>query len=711
MFARSSHFESDTRTWYIVTRPIFHGSDGTDRGRYRVPRAPTTCVCTPVAKKSPDQKINALPPIERRWFFAFTVMFPFLLLLLLELILTAVRYGPDMSLFTKEIIAGNEYLIMNPEVKSRYFTKVEFSPNTSPDYFKMPKPQGTYRIFCLGGSTTVGFPYGYVGSFSTYLRDRLKYIFPDRTIEVINLGMTATNSFTTLDIARELVDYAPDMFCVYDGHNEFYGALGIASHESVGGSRWLVKLHLRLIHFRSYVFFRDLFGAIAHFFSGAENAGDHGTMMERLALGKYIPYRSALYTNALDDFRANMEDLRTLCQRRGILLLLSSQVSNLRDQPPFVSGDFRNPDPAAMLRYNLQFNRGVTFLLDSRPDSALAAFSLLMPVDSLRADLRFQRARCLDSLGRKEEARQEYECARDLDQLRFRTSSDFNDAIRNAADGKTSFFVDMERKFRANSTDSLIGKSLILEHLHPNARGYFLMAKEYTHIMHLYGLVESQDKWNERDRFDDDSLWARRPMTLLDSLCAARRIAQLTSGWPFRSNVRELDPVRAEDTLGTIVGEMVSGRISWEQGHVAAVQFFQNRRMWEMSERELKVLINQIPLNVSAYLLLGKQYLNLGMNMEAAGVLLASTKVEQTFFANRALGILALEPQVAIPFLERALTFDQPAATKADVAALLADTFLRAGRTQDALTQASTAIQWDPTNAQARRLLAQLRKQ
>jgi tetratricopeptide (TPR) repeat protein len=198
-------------------------------------------------------------------------------------------------------------------------------------------------------------------------------------------------------------------------------------------------------------------------------------------------------------------------------------------------------------------------------------------------------------------------------------------------------------------------------------------------------------------------------MTVLDSLCAARRIAQLLSGWPFRPDSRELDPPPPQDTLGSIVAEMVGGRISWEQGHVAAVQYYQNRKMWGMAEREFRVLINQIPLNVSAYLLLGKQYLGLGMNREAAGILLASTTVEQTFYANRMLGALALDPKDAVPFLEKALTFDQPPKIKSDVGSMLADAYAQLGRTQEAKTQAASALQWDPDNAQARRLLSLLK--
>ena len=78
----------------------------------------------------------------------------------------------------------------------------------------------TFRIFCLGGSTATGYPYWYNASFSFFLKTRLKIIFPDKNIEVINLSMTAVNSFTVLDMVKELPEYEPDLILVYDGHNE-----------------------------------------------------------------------------------------------------------------------------------------------------------------------------------------------------------------------------------------------------------------------------------------------------------------------------------------------------------------------------------------------------------------------------------------------------------------------------------------------------------
>jgi len=67
----------------------------------------------------------------------------------------------------------------------------------------------------------------------------------------------------------------------------------------------------------------------------------------------------------------------------------------------------------------------------------------------------------------------EYIRARDLDELRFRASGDFNRAIlRQERDAEVGT-VDMEQLFMANSPDSLIGNGFILEHLHPNSFGIF----------------------------------------------------------------------------------------------------------------------------------------------------------------------------------------------------------------------------------------------
>jgi len=627
--------------------------------------------------RKPSRRKDAQSPPElsskrKRLFFLITVSFPFASLVLLEIALRVFQYGPNLSLFITEEIAGKEYHIMNPDVKYRYFSRVEFSPNTSMDYFLVPKPAGKYRIFCLGASTTVGFPYGYAGSFSAFLRDRLRAVFPDRDVEIINLGMTATNSFTVLDIARELVDYEPDLLIDYGGHNEFYGALGIASYESSGSQRWLTELYLRLVHVRTFLLVRDLIAHVTGFFRSSPETDRHGTMMERLARGKYVPYRGETYNACLDIFKRNLAELKALAVRYRLPLIVSSQVSNLRDQAPFVSA-----------------------------------------VDTFRADLEYRRARVLDSLGNKQNARFAYRNARDYDELRFRASGDFNNALRDAADDTLVFFTDAERYLEANSPDSIVGNNLILEHLHPNAKGYFLIAKAYAQTMRERGLLAKPDAWRERDTVSDERLWQERSLTDLDELCAQRRIGILTSGWPFTEAGVPVDTFGESDSFGKIVSRMVHAELTWEQGHVAAAEYYQGRGEYARAEQEYRVLIRQSPYNVSPYLRLAQAYLAEGSQEDAVAVLRQSLSVEKTFFAGRVLGTVALNekrPEKAIEYLEDAYARAGGIAERSEGGYLLALAYTRSGRNVQAINLLQQILRENPADAQSRRLLQFLQR-
>ncbi len=644
-------------------------------------------------------------------FFTFVIAFPFLLLALLELALRLFHYGPDISLFTTEMIGGRTYSIMNHDVKHRYFSRVAFSPNTSPDYFLNPKPPGTYRIFCLGGSTTVGFPYSYVGSFSTFLRDRLHAIFPEKNIEIINLGMTATNSFTVLDIAREVVDLQPDLFIVYDGHNEFYGALGIASHESLGGSRWLTLAYLRLIHIKAFILLRNTFTTVAGFFKPASTPEEGGTMMERLARGQYIPYASTTYQNALKIFKANMLELTEICSSHNISLILTSQVSNVRDQPPFVSEENSTITLDRLSTFNTAFNAGLTLWMEGHPDSALEQFYKSAAIDSLRADVHYQIARCLGSLGQETNARREYIAARDYDKLRFRASSDFNTAILGMNNNDRTVAVDMEAAFMHEAPDSTIGNDLILEHLHPNARGYFTIAKEYARAMREHQFLASTEEWQSRDTISDATLWQHQPMTELDERYAQRRIDILTSGWPFKPQSSHQHAIPEGDTLGRIVEQVVDARLTWEQGHVAAAEHYERRGDLEKAEKEYQAVMNQVPLNVSSYFRLSHLYIQQSRIDDARRVLLESLKIERSAFASRALGGIELNsgnPAEAVPYLAQAFALSEGVDERSDAGFFYALALTRAGKPELAVTPLQQVLAINPKFKPARDLLRKI---
>lgn len=650
---------------------------------------------------------------KRRIFTLVTISIPFLAIILLEVGLRLMHYGPDLSLLSRVEINGRPYYTMNPGVKLRYFSHVAFSPSTSPDFFSLPKPSRTYRIFCLGGSTTVGYPYWFNGSFSSYLRDRLRAIFPEKQIEIINMGMTATNSFTTADFARELVDCQADLFLVYDGHNEFYGALGAASNESLGATRWITLLYLRLVRLKSFILVRDGYEALSRLFSKPASVEPGATMMEKLAVGHYVPYGSSPYRAALGSFRGNLSDIRSSCESRGIPLLVASQVSNLRGMKPFVSGELPGRTPGERAAFENRFHEGQMLLDAGAADSALHVFRSLLAADSLRADTHFQIARCMKHLGLRAGAEVEYVRARDLDQLRFRTSSDFNNVIRDIADDHGTYFVDMESAFRAASPDSLIGNELIMEHLHPNSGGYFLMAKVFARSMREHGLLADSLEWAHRDTIDDHTLWDDRSVTQIDELMARRSRDVLVSGWPFAQQRPVVPAIPLSDTLGQIAERMTRGTMMWTEAHEAAAQYYVGRGELDLASREYAALVRTVPLNVDYYFRLAGVYATEGRTGMSRSVLNASLNIEKTMPAYRGLGDIALQsgkPLEAITNYKMAISLIQSVQERAEMQYVLALAYLRANMPELCVTELRQVLAERPDFKQAQDLLATIQR-
>lgn len=664
-----------------------------------------------VSKRPPIPLTTISPPEKRRMFIGFMLAFPLFFFVVCELTLRAIGFGPNLDLFVSREIAGATYYTINHDIKGRYFSRIDFSPNTSPDFFRAQKPPGTFRIFCLGGSTTVGYPYGFVGSFSTFLRDRLKAVFPDIQFEIVNLGMTATNSYTALDIARELPDYEPDLIIVYDGHNEFYGALGIASRENIGSSRWITLAYLKLIHLKTFYLLKELLqaalGVVAP--SAVEDVG--GTLMERLAREQFVPRGSETYLNALEIFRSNLEEMCSTLSSKNIPLILTTQVSNLRHLKPFISKPGNELSQSQTQELHASINAGLTHWMNGHSDSALNKFDHAFRLDSTFAEVRYLRARCLDTMGNTATALHEYIRARDFDQLRFRMSSDFNRVLTSFEHGRNIQIVDMEKVIAGASPDGIIGRELILEHLHPTARGYFLMAKEYARVMSANGMPLPEKDWSTRDTVSDDALWHSRPLTALDELCGHRRTQILTSGWPFTLHSTKQSRIDEQDTLSRIAASMVRGDLTWEEGHVSAAEYYKGRGEFGKAAKEFGALINQIPINVSAYLLLAQTYVKDGKIPEARATLQRSLTIEQTSFAYRLLGGIDLEEgntSAAIENLSKAYPLADSPDDKTEIGYLTSVAYFRSHMYDEARASLERTLAVSPSFGPARRLLEKL---
>jgi uncharacterized protein YjbI with pentapeptide repeats len=83
------------------------------------------------------------------------------------------------------------------------------------------KPDDTYRIITVGGSTTFGSGVTNENTWPKILEKKLQSISEGKNIEVINAGIPAAASFIESKLIKEkLIDFKPDLIIIFDGNND-----------------------------------------------------------------------------------------------------------------------------------------------------------------------------------------------------------------------------------------------------------------------------------------------------------------------------------------------------------------------------------------------------------------------------------------------------------------------------------------------------------
>lgn len=463
-------------------------------------------------------------------FILLTLLIPFLLLLGVEGGLRVFGYGTSYPLFVP-VKEAPEYLRVNPDIVRRFMVDEAETPKLwiRPVDFPKKKSPGTVRIFVVGGSTAEGYPYGYGASPAGMLQQRLQRTFPERKIEVITTAMCAVNTYTLLDFTDEIIEQDPDAVLVYSGHNEYVGLLGIGSAFSAGIRRPAVLSFLLLRNLRVF----QLLQRVASTSRPKPKDRSNRTLMATIVREKKIPIGSPLYERGFDQYRANLRAILSRYRKAGIPVFIGTVVSNERDQPPFISGHGEGVDAAAWRRH---FDAGCRALDTGDALMALGEFDTAVDIDDAYAEGHFLRAQALDRLKRFPEARQAYLAAKDRDELRFRAPEAINNIIREVAKEQLAQVVEVQEAFVREARDGIVGTDLMLEHLHPNLRGYFVLADAFHEALRAEEMFGQWDHWIRRDQ-----AWDEIPVTEVDRLYGEYRIRHLTSDWPFS---KRREPIR-----------------------------------------------------------------------------------------------------------------------------------------------------------------------
>jgi tetratricopeptide (TPR) repeat protein len=522
-------------------------------------------------KKESHEKEDRVKLSRGRKFLFNSLLFaviPFILLFLLEMFLRIFNYGEDYRLFVdfpgKEI---QKHKVINPRIGKKYFQKLEYTKPCH-DMFLMEKPENDFRIFVMGSSTVLGFPYDENLMFTRILQQRLQDCYPDKQVEVINTGFTAINSFTLLDFVDDVLEEKPDAILIYAGQNEFYGALGLGSVERSFHSRRLTLLHLDLLSFRFYQLLRNTISGIARRMAGNNNQSDvRGTLMKVIAENRDIPYKGKVYNETICRYEKNMDKILEKAGRRHVPVFISELVSNVKDMKPFCS--MKTTDyPSSEEKY----------------------------AEGIRSEKK----------GDFVKAKNCYYEAKDLDCIRFRASEEINAAIQKLAKKHEATLVPMKTSFfEQASPHQLIGNNLMTEHVHPNIDGYFLMADAF-----FYALAESKLLGEKLDivLYKNSAYYQRNwGYTELDSMLGVHRVNSLKYYWPYQPynapfvDYREIyKPVSMMDSMAFAI--IKSPDFKTHEAHIAMAKFYKRDKDFYKAYREYHAAILCNPFQVKDYL-------------------------------------------------------------------------------------------------------------
>ena len=553
-------------------------------------------------------------------FYFIMAMVPVLFFVLVEIGLRGIEYGYDSDVWVE--ITENEIGI-NPLIARRYFQSVSDLPTTIEDVFATNKNLQTYRVFVLGGSSAAGYPYMPLGSFSRYIRRRFEIVYPKLSIEVINISMTAVNSYTIRDLIPDVIKKNPDFILIYAGHNEYYGAYGVGSTESIGTSRRFINSMIYLNRFKTVILIRDVLNwAKGVFFKDVQMSG---TLMSRMVKEQQITFNSNLYRIGLEQFDGNMRDVLRMVQRKKIPIILGTLVSNLRDQEPFVSIE---------------------------TDTLPAAESIYTNANFAYETGNFYRS---DSL---------YRYAKDLDALRFRASEELNKIILQLGKEYKIPIARIDSAFKAESPHSIIGNSLMTDHLHPTLNGQKLIGKTFFEEMQRVKYLPVDDSTVLSSHAQDSLARITFYFSQLDSVIAQYKIKLLKNDWPY-IDPSEKKPVtmllHPKSFVDSIAYDVAVGRIKWEKGQRKVAEYYLKRKDYLFYRKQMDILISQYPGIIEYYNIVAGEFIKINDYYTAFDYVQKGYKMRPGAFSAKWLGNIFLyrnNPDSAIFYLGKSVNFN-----------------------------------------------------
>ncbi|MFH1532946.1 MAG: SGNH/GDSL hydrolase family protein [Pseudomonadota bacterium] len=300
--------------------------------------------------------------------------------------------------------------------------------------FVMPKPDGTLRIFCLGGSSVWGMsgagpPLRVEETIPAKLQAGLMKLYPDRQIEVFSIAAPGLNSTQLACRLPELLTYAPDIFVFYTGHNEWSGGRWDAAYLDPS---LVTRVRLALSPWRVMMFAESLSVQLRWVQRRWSGRNPRPQVFPAPPGG---PPSEGEFVAAYQRFRDNLSSMVRQARDAGIDVVLCTVSSNLTSPPrqPSIGPDGHSPEPGPARQ---SYEEGV----------------------------RLMRA------GRFDEARAALDVAREDDWVPLRARREVNRIIRDVAGTEGAALANAEDAIRRAAPHGIPGNRFFGDALHPTPR-------------------------------------------------------------------------------------------------------------------------------------------------------------------------------------------------------------------------------------------------
>lgn len=423
------------------------------------------------------------------------VLLALLPFLLLEAALAALGIG-DPDLRDDPFVGFNQIvpLFELDEHQERYVISPVRLSFFAHDEFPAVKSPGTFRVFCLGGSTVQGRPYSIETSLTTWLRLALEEADPATNWEVVNCGGISYASYRLNPILEECLQYEPDLIIICTGHNEFLEDRSYRPLKRVSG--WGSGPAHALMQARTVFLASQLMGST-----------DHPKPQLTVEVDAMLDYQNGLAAFHRDEqwnaavvahFETNLRRMVQRCRSAGIPVLVLQPPVNLSGVPPFKSESaFVDKAETAEI---LALRESARACYATNLKQATEIWQEICDEDPLFARHWYEFGQCLQLQGRIDEARHAFIQARDLDVCPLRMTTAIEQAIRRVVHDERSQFVDVHALLERQSDNGILGNQWLVDHVHPSFAGHQEIALALAKWMAGQQLVNLPEQWEARCR-------------------------------------------------------------------------------------------------------------------------------------------------------------------------------------------------------------------